>query len=223
MLRRRRLTSLPDHLLLSLLLVERGYFFLNGKDLARGMLPKKVLDLINRLDEAEVDWVLVGAEAINLYLKSPRATVDVDLVVRKKDLRKAKKILKETCVEVKDSEVHLTGLLSPPPLRLNVDLIKSQSHGLFEEALDRKLDMEGVKAPPVEILLALKYLSASSPSRRRDDKMQDLVDFLRAYRDNRSRIDRALLIDLASRAYRNARKDFEKFLDDVDHDRPITV
>ena len=219
----RQLTSLPNNFLTGLLLVERGYAFSNGKDLARGMLPEKVLDLLNRLEEAGVDWVLVGAEAINLYLENPRATVDVDLVVRKKDLRKAKKILKETCLDVKDSEVHFDALLSPPPIRLRVDVIKSQSHVLFEEALDRKVEVEGVKATPVEVLLALKYLSASSPWRERGDKFQDLADFLHAYRDNRPRIDRALLVDLGSRAYKNARGAFEKLLDDIDHERPITV
>ena len=223
MLRRRRLTSLPNHFLLGLLLVERGYAFSNGKDLARGMLPKKVLDLLNRLEEAEVDWVLVGAEGLNLYLERPRATVDVDIVVRQKDLRKAKKILKETCLEVKDSEVHLKGLLSAPPIRLEVDVIKSQCHRLFKEALDRKLLVEGVKAPPVEVLLALKYFSAVSPWRPRGDKYQDVADFIHAYRDNQSRLDRALLVDLASLAHKNARKEFEKYLDDVDHDRPVSV
>lgn len=223
MLRRRRLTSLPDNFLTGLLLVERGYAFLNGKDLARGMLPKKVLDLINRFEEADVDWVLVGAEAVNLYRKRPRATVDVDFVVRKKDLRMAKKILKETCSEVKDSEVHLTGLLSKAPVRLTVDVIKSQSHELFTEALDRKLDVEGMKVPPIEVLLALKYFSAVSPWRQRGDKYQDVADFVHAYEDNRAAVNRGLLTDLASRAYKNARKDFEKFLDDVDHDRPVAV
>ena len=35
---------------------------------------------------------------MNLHLKRPRATVDVDIVVRKKDFRKIEKVLREICL-----------------------------------------------------------------------------------------------------------------------------
>lgn len=122
--------------------------------------------------------MLVGAEAINLYRKSPRATVDVDIVVRSKHIPKARRVLKETCQSVQDTEVHLKASLSPPPLELTVDVIRSQSHPLFEEALDRQLRVEGVRVPRLEALLALKFLSAVSPRRPRADKLQDVADFI---------------------------------------------
>ncbi len=220
---KRSITRLPVNLQTSLLLLERGYFFSNGGAVSNLRFPEKVAAFLNRLEEARVDWVLVGAEAVNLYLKKPRATVDIDIVVRQKDLRKVKKILKESCGSVKDTEVPFQGVLAPEPARLTVDIIKSQSHKLFEAALDRKIEVEGVHAPPVEVVLALKFFSAVSPWRSRPDKLQDLTDFMRAFKDNKGQIDRASLIDLASMAHQKARTEFEQFLDAVENDKPITV
>jgi hypothetical protein len=217
------LPPLPAKLQTSLQLVERGYYLCHGGKVPASKLPEKVADFLHRLEEEGVDWVLVGAEGINLYRKSPRATVDVDIVVRAKHISKARKVLEATCVAVKDTEVHLKGTLSPPPLELTVDVIKSQSHPLFEEALDRQVRVEGVRAPRLEALLALKFLSAVSPWRSREDKGQDVIDFIKAFKDNQAAIDRALLVSLASRAHENAGEEFPVFLDAVENDKPITV
>src|ERR1041385_2091799 len=134
-----KLASLPKTLRMGLHLLERGNWFSSGMTLDMGKLAGKVLDLFNRLENAKIEWVLVGAEAVNLYLKRPRATIDVDIVVRAKHLRKAKKVLKEACVELEETEVRFMGTLSPQPNRLFIDVIKSGSHALLEVALDGKV------------------------------------------------------------------------------------
>jgi hypothetical protein len=214
---------LPPNLTTGLQLLERGHAIRNGGKMPEGKLPEKVLEIFNRLEEAEVDWVLVGAEAVNLYVARPRATVDVDIVVSQKHLRRVKKLLKETCVAVKDTEVVLRALISPEPNRLSLDAIKSQSHELFDLALKHQVSKGGVRVVRVEALLALKYLSAVSPNRSPEDKRMDASDFGRVYKQNRKRIDHPLLLDLASRAHRGARKEFEAFLDAIAHDRPLTI
>jgi len=191
--------------------------------MATGRLPKKVRDLFRRLDAEKIEWVLVGAEAVNLYLARPRATVDVDIVVRQKHLRKAKKVVKELCKGLEDTEVHFKALLSDDPNRLELDVIKSQSHRLLEAALNERVLVEEVPVPRIEVLLALKYLSAASPWRKVEDQHMDASDFIRAFKANRARIDRSLLVDFASQAHKNARSEFERFLDAVENDRPITL
>lgn len=191
--------------------------------MATGRLPRIVLDLFRRFEEAGIEWALVGAEGVNLYLQRPRATVDVDVVVRKKHLVKARKILKEVGTEFLDTEVHMRATLSNDPNRLEIDMIKSQSHELFERALDHKTTVGGIPVPRVEALLALKFLSAVSPWRQPADKHQDVTDFIRAFKDNKDRLDRNLLIQLASLAHKNAKKEFPLFLDRVEHDRPLTI
>jgi hypothetical protein len=214
---------LPANLVMGLRLLERGYFLCHGGKVPAAGFPEKVADLFRRLEEARVDWVLAGAEAINLYRKSPRATVDVDIVVRAKHIPKVRRVLKETCVALEETEVHLKGTLSPAPLELTVDVIKSQSHPLFEEALDRRVQDEAAWVPQLEALLALKYLSAVSPWRSRGDKVQDVADFVKAFKDNQAGIDRALLVNLGSRAHARAAEEFPAFLDAVENDGPITI
>ena len=74
-----------------------------------------------------------------------------------------------------------------------------------------------------EALLALKFLSAISPWRSREDKLQDVPDFVKAFKDNRSSIDRPLLLSLGSRAHASAAEEFARFLDAVENDKPITI
>jgi hypothetical protein len=188
-----------------------------------GKLPERVADLFQRLDAEKIDWAMVGAEGINLYLLRPRATVDVDIVVRQKHLRKVKKVVQQLCGQLEDTEVHIKAVLSLDPNRLELDVIKSQSHPLFEAALDHKVLVEGVPVPRIEALLALKYLSAVSPWRKEADKHMDVSDFIHAFNDNKARLDRSLLVDLASRAHRNARGEFKAFLAAVEAGRPLTI
>ncbi len=188
-----------------------------------GNFKEKAIDLINRLDDEDIDWVLVGAEAMNLYLKRPRATVDVDIVVRKKDFRKIEKVLREICVDLTETQVHWSGLISRPPMLLELDVIKSTSHVLFEATLDLKTIVDGVKAAPVECVLALKYLSSVSPWRPKGKKHIDIGDFIITFKDNAEQLNRDRLIHLASRAHANAGKEFLVFLDAVENDKPITL
>jgi hypothetical protein len=216
-------TALPRNIRTSLISLAIGHSLKNGAAVSEERYSRRILELFDRLDAEGIEWVMVGAQAVNLYLVRPRATMDVDIVVRQKHLRKAKKVLREICGAVEDSEVHFRGILEPDPARLEVDVIKSQSHVLFEEVLDRRVEIDGVPAAKLEVLLALKYLSAVSPWRRVGDKHQDVSDFIKAFQDNRVRIDRALLVELASKAHRGARKEFEKFLDAVENGKPITI
>jgi len=217
------LKALPRNLETGLQLLERGHYISSRGKIRTGRLPKIVLDLFRRLDREEIEWVLVGAEGINLYLKRPRATVDVDIVVRKKHLAKARKILKDVGTGLNDAEVRMKATLSGEPNSLEVDVIKSQSHPLFERALDSRVLLDGVPTPSVEALLALKFLSAVSPWRLEEDKHQDVSDFIRCFKDNKDQIDRAALVQLASLAHKNAAKEFPAFLEAVENDRPIAI
>jgi nucleotidyltransferase AbiEii toxin of type IV toxin-antitoxin system len=215
--------SLPRNIETSLKILDLCWSLKNGGSVRGEKFPRQVHDLFDRLDREGVEWVLIGAQAINLYLLRPRATVDVDIVVRKKHLRKAIKVLQAACGAVEESEVHFKAELSPAPERLGVDLIKSTSHALFEEALDRKVQIEGIPAASLEALLALKFLSIVSPWRSIPDKFQDSSDLTRAFLENRPRVDRALFIELASLASKNARAVAVKLLDAIENGKPITI
>lgn len=138
----RTIAALPRHLEAGLRLLERAHLFRTGANMATGELPAKVLALLNRLEAEGVDWVLAGAEAVNLYIARPRASADVDIIVRAKDVRKVRRILTEECEEIEDTEVHFRALLSRDPNRLELDVIESGSHRLFDSALDHATTRE---------------------------------------------------------------------------------
>ena len=215
--------SLPLNFEISLRLLERGYDLKHGGTLTSPQLPGKVRDFLGLIEKEGIDWVLVGAEAVNLWHEKPRATVDVDIVVRKKHIARTRRLIEKNYGEVTEDEVRLLGTLSPAPNLLTIDVIKSQVHPLFDEALDRQVRMGPVRTPRLEALLALKFLSAVSPWRPRKDKLQDVSDFMRAFEENAKTIDRQLLVELASLAHENARQEFAAFLDAVETGKPITI
>ena len=124
---------------------------------------------------------------------------------------------------MRDDEDRLLGTLSPPPVLLTVDVIQSDAHPLLEEALERQDRAGIVRLPRLEVLLALKFLSSRAAWRARGNRCQDVADFMRAFKENAGTIDRALLMDLASRAYENAGEEFAVFLDAVENDKPMTI
>ena len=215
--------SLPINLETSLLLVERGYMLRHGGALEGAGLPELVLGLLKRIDEARIDWVLVGAGALNLYHGKPRATVDLDMVVRSSHFDSLREILGKACTEVTGEAERLRGTLSPSPMELTVDVLESGIHPLLEEALSRQVRMGLVRVPVLEALLALKFLSATGPWRDRAARFQDVADFMRAFDPNAKTLDRALLVQYASLAHENARQEFAAFLDAVETGKPITI
>ena len=164
-------------------------------------------------------WALVGAHAIGT-LTTPRATVDFDFVVDEPKIRGVIRALEE---EFGDLEIIDLG----PALRLqalDVDLIRSATHPLFKQALQHVRPADGWNIPAPEVLLVLKFLSATSPWRNRTKRMQDTVDlstlFLAVGREG---LDFDLLRQLAAQVYPGAEREFEDLLDRVESGEPVTI
>ncbi|MGH9677190.1 MAG: hypothetical protein ACRD36_08820, partial [Candidatus Acidiferrum sp.] len=70
------------------------------KDREPHVLPVSPENVINTLREAGVSFVLMGTYGINGYREEPRATQDVDVLVVKRDVRKAIRVLQERYPEL---------------------------------------------------------------------------------------------------------------------------
>src|SRR5271163_3327386 len=72
--------------------------------MAIDVTPEQVIDVLH---QAGIKCVLMGTHAINTYRDQARATQDVDVLVRKKDVSTAIRILQEAFPELtlKDSKV----------------------------------------------------------------------------------------------------------------------
>jgi len=176
---------------------------------------RKVLEILSAV---KARWVLVGGTAVS-YFTEPRVTLDTDLIVESTKLRtviaRIRKAFPEAVVEEREAVFRIRPY--------EIDLIRSAGHPLYEEALKRRELREEMYLPPVEVYLALKFLSARSIYRARDRRMLDTTDFMSVYQRHRKVLRRKELLALCAQAYSGARSDAEALLDAIDHDKPITL
>lgn len=171
------------------------------------------------LDEAKARWVLVGGMAA-AYYDEPRATLDTDFIVETSKLKtviaRIRKAFPEGRIEGHEAVLRLKPY--------DIDFIKSAGHPLYAQAVQKRVrQKDRLYAPPLEIYLALKFLSMKSLTRDRERRMMDPADFAKIHRRNRRSLDRRRLLDHCSRAYDGARPEAEDLLDAIDHDPPIPI
>jgi len=177
---------------------------------------KRVVAVFDRL---QARWVLVGAHAVGA-LTEPRATVDIDFIVEEAKLRQVLDALER---ELGKLEVVDMG----PALRLqglDVDLIRSTTHPLFEEALRHTRNLEGWRIPRPEVLIVLKFLAAVSPWRGLAKKTYDLGDLRALYHAvGKDQLDAELMQRLAARVYPGAERGFEDLIAKIERGEPISI
>ena len=176
---------------------------------------RRVIDVLARVGAR---WSVVGAHAVNLYVE-PRATVDVDFVV---DARKMKPLLQ--ALEEEFGALETTELGAALRVtNLSIDLIRGDNHPLFRAALDEAVERAGVRVPPVELLVVLKFLAASSPWRDAADRKQDVADLIRLYRAAGADFDRPAALRHASLVYPRAETEFAAILDRIDRGEDVSI
>jgi hypothetical protein len=178
---------------------------------------------INRVIEVfrsnRAAWALVGAHAIGL-LTEPRATADFDFVV---ESAKLDRIIRDLTaifggLDARDigAAIQLTAI--------DVDLIRSTNHPLFEEALRKVRIVGDWKVPRTEVLIALKFMAAISPRRDPDRRGQDIVDLRKVYRAvGAENLDREEVIRLGGLAYPGAERELRALLDKIDRGDPLAI
>lgn len=167
------------------------------------------------LRAAGVPYVVVGAHAANGYTGRPRATVDVDVIVKhpKKAARAVAEAFPELQMEdtpvvtrFKDQDHEAIDLMKPVGSKLRPQLIKASR--------EIRLGGDSFRIPVLEGVLAAKFCSRVSPLRRLPDKQQDGVDFLRIVEANET-IDEALARELGDLVCPGGGKEILKLIADA--------
>ena len=171
---------------------------------------------IGVLDRTGSRWALVGAHAVNVFVR-PRATVDIDFVV---EARKLEAILDAVRADFGKLETVEFGA-SLRITNLSVDLIRSDNHALFRMALDLAEDREGVRIPPPELLFVLKFLAAASPWRNAADRKQDVADLIRLVQTLGEGLDRSTTLAYAKQAYPGAERELAAVLERIDRGEDV--
>jgi hypothetical protein len=182
------------------------------------MTEAEIVRVIEVFRARRVRWALVGAHAIGLVTE-PRATADFDFIVDGAKLEAVVGDLTEAFGELDARDIGAAIQLKA----IDVDLIRSTNHPLFEAALKRQRTIGEWRVPRTEVLIALKFLAAVSPVRNRDRRRQDATDIAFVYHATRDQLDRALMVELSKLVYPGAEAEFRELLGKLDRDEPISI
>ena len=159
----------------------------------------------NHLREKDIDHALIGGLAVALH-GYPRATVDVDLLVRDEDRVALVETLTAagfTCEEVNDEMAHFSGLGTVDCLFAH----RETSLQMLENA--KPIDQSTVDILEVEDIIGLKIQAyANDPSRQWKDQA-DIAELMRANPE----LDRLRILGYAAMFDRQA--EVEQMLDTI--------
>jgi hypothetical protein len=183
--------------------------------------PQQVIKVLNR---AGIKFVLMGAHGISTWLKEPRATRDVDLLVQKSHHKKAVRAVREAYPEllVEDYPA-VTRFLDPADREAVIDLMKPVEE-LHQEALKTAAPVGKThRIPTLETAVACKFAAMSSPNRKLRKKHLDAADLMAIVECHPQDINRDVLFSLAEMVKNGGGPEMMNLLDEIQAGRPIQI
>jgi hypothetical protein len=181
-------------------------------------------DLIPILQDAGIEFVLAGAHGIGGWMREPRATQDVDFIVKMRDKRKAADAILSRHPDwriekfpdvwrLKQGEVCMVDLmLTRAPLMKRV----------FTEAVSIRLGKRTARIPKLEAALALKFAAMTGYYRRLQKKHLDAHDFIQMVEANKE-INARLLAELGELVYAGGGAEIVKYVEDARAGRKLEI
>jgi hypothetical protein len=195
--------------------------------ITRFFMPKVIgpLDVIGILDRAGVRCVLIGAYSLAGWLKQPRATQDVDLVVSAKSHARAVRAIRLAFpqLEVQDL-LAVTRFIDPKRGHVVIDILKT-NQPLIRRVLRCTRMVKGARPyriPTLEMALALKFAPMTSPRRPREKRYLDAADFAALVKNN-PRIDLTKLAEFGDLVYPNGGKEILDLVRRIRDGEPLTL
>lgn len=182
------------------------------------MSETDIARVIEVFEAKQAGWALVGAHAIGLVTE-PRATADFDFIVEGAKLGGVVRALTKVFGELGENDIGAAIQLRA----IDVDLIRSTNHPLFQVALEQRRTIGAWKVPRTEVLVVLKFLAAVSPWRNRDKRIHDVGDISLVYQTAEGELDRAMMVELSGLVYPGAEREFGELLDKIDRGDPISI
>lgn len=183
--------------------------------------PEGIIAALNR---AGINPVLMGTHGLVAYRSEPRATQDVDLLVTKKDVRKAVAVLEREYpyLEVRDTAI-VTRMRDPVSQKVVIDVIKPASQAM--KLVFRHVVKIGKthRIPDLEMMLVCKYLAMIAPNRREAKKLVDLGDFVDVIENKRALLDLEKLEHLANLVQPRCGQAILRIVADIDAGRRIRL
>jgi hypothetical protein len=189
--------------------------------MATDVTPEAV---IKALHGAGVRCVLLGTHGLNVYRDQPRATQDVDVLVRKKDIHKAIRVLKEAFPDLTVNDTPVVARFAEPATgQVALDVMKP-TQKVYQMVFRHAVPIGATHAiPSLEMALVSKFAALTSPHRERLRKMQDVTDFAVMTEHNKDQIDYAKLRRLAEQVYPGGSGEIQQLIEDILAGRPLQV
>jgi len=177
------------------------------------MIPEEIVPV---LKAAEVDFVLVGAHGIAGWLEEPRATQDVDFLIRQKGKAKASEAILRKYKDL-ELEKHRDVWRYLREGKYVLDLMFDTSplyKRVLTEFVESPLGRRKIKVPKVEAALAMKFAAMTGFYRKDKKKYLDASDFIGLVENNKQ-IDLSLLADLGELVYPGGGMEAVDYVKDV--------
>jgi hypothetical protein len=196
---------------------------ISGFYVAKAIPPLDVIAVLNR---AGVRFMLVGAHALGGWVKKPRATEDVDVVVAARGHKKAIAALLAAFPNLQaDDHPVVTRLRDAETQDVVVDVIKP-IEPLFQVALKHthwvESDEQRYQIPSLEMALAMKFASMVSLNRGDADRYIDAHDFIHMVQAN-AEIALEKLAKLGELVYNGGGKAVIGYVQDIRAGKKISV
>jgi len=153
------------------------------------------------LSSHSISYVLIGGHVLGYLIGSPRATVDVDVLVSSSHVAKAVQAIKAKFPQLDAEDLRYNVRFSSRAAgghvdRERIDVVRSDN-AFFKEILEKHavpVNSKGqvIHVPSVEAAVAMKFAAAISPNRGDESRPQDRVDLLAIIRKHTSLDSRAL-------------------------------
>jgi hypothetical protein len=197
------------------------YFREKHRPMATQVKPERVIEVLN---QAGVKPVLMGAHGLGGWQSKARSTEDVDVLVRKKDIRKAVRALQTAFPELTITDFPVVTRFTDPATRQVVIDVMKPTQAVFQVVFRHTIAVgETHEIPDLEMALASKFAAMVSPRRVTERKLQDGADFVNVVRHNRSEIDLRKLRRLADKVYPNGAAEILQLIADIDAGRMIQI
>lgn len=177
--------------------------------------------ILDALGEVGARHALIGGLVAGYYGKG-RATVDVDMLVPRRFMKRLQAAIERRGYEVRAFQ-DMTRVYVPGEPESVADLVMQEANPVLRAAFAATTP-GAILGLPVSIVkrgafVALKFHAAVSPTRQLMDKMQDVVDIGRVLEKEFGPEDEQLAAAIAGKMYPGAVADLEEMIDDVRHGR----
>jgi hypothetical protein len=194
------------------------------KDREPNVLEVTPENVIAALHEVGINCVLMGTHGINGYREQARATDDVDVLVTKRDVRKAVRTIDETFpyLEIVDLSA-VVRFVNPATQKVVIDVMKPSSEAMRIVFRYSLAIGETHRIPDLEMAIVSKFLAMTAPNRRPKKRVQDAADFMDVVANMRQSIDLEKLQRLAERVQHGGADKILAYVDKIDAGRTIKV